>query len=106
MRALGFGALFAIVACGPKSEPREAHTYQVEIRGMQFVPASLHVERGDLVVWKNSDLVPHTVTSPGFFDSGPLQPGAKWTWAVTQNGVQLDYVCTMHPTMKAALIVQ
>ena len=91
-----------VAACGgTKSVP--AQTYQVEIRGMQFAPASMRVHRGDTIVFTNKDLVPHTATAAGWFDSGPLQPGQSWHYVVTDS-VDYDYGCTMHPTMHGKLL--
>jgi plastocyanin len=98
-------ALILVAACSSKPAPHESQTFQVEIRGMQFTPAALHVHRGDLVVFANKDIVPHTATSPGWFDSGPLQPGQSWTYAVTE-AIDYQYVCTMHPTMHGQLLAQ
>src|SRR5688572_27222320 len=36
----------------------------VSIQGLQFSPATLEVKKGDVVEWKNDDLIPHTATSP------------------------------------------
>lgn len=69
MKALACALLFA---CSAKAEPK---TYQVEIRGMQFVPASLTVKVGDTVVWTNHDVLPHTVTAAGAFDSQAIAAG-------------------------------
>lgn len=107
MRAVALAGLVALAACGSKTPPHVSKTYQVEIRGMQFSPASVRVHPGDFVVWTNKDIVPHTVTAAGWFDSGPLQPGDQWTHGVTEEtGIVLDYVCTMHPTMKGTFTVQ
>ena len=92
----------AMVACSTR-EPHRAQTFQVDIKGMQFVPASLHVEVGDLVVWTNRDILPHTVTSAGWFDSGALTPGQQFSYAIA-HPMTLDYVCSFHPTMKGHLI--
>jgi plastocyanin len=98
-----FVAVIALAtACTSKPAPHASQTFQVEIRGMQFVPAALRVHTGDLVVFTNKDLVPHTATSAGFFDSGPLQPGQVWTLAITER-LDYQYVCTMHPTMHGEL---
>ena len=72
---------------------------------MQFEPASLQVHVGDKIVWTNKDLVPHTATAAGLFDSGPVNPGASWSYTVTTAG-SVDYVCTLHPTMKAQLFAE
>lgn len=82
-----------------------AETHTVRIEGMQFVPATLTVKAGDRIVWRNADLVPHTATAAGRFDSGAIQPGKSWTHAVPPPG-RYDYVCTFHPGMKATLVVQ
>ena len=92
----------ALVAC---SKGHTAQTFQVEIRGMQFVPATLQLHVGDHVTWTNKDLVPHTVTAKGLFDSGPVQPNATWSTTVTKPG-EIDYVCTLHPTMSAHLFAE
>lgn len=79
--------------------------HTVTIEGMQFAPAVLTVRRGDTVRWLNRDLVPHTATAAGRFDSRPLAPGASWSWVARKAG-RVDYLCTLHPTMKATLDVE
>ena len=98
-------AIALVVGACSTSAPRPPQTLQVEIHGMQFVPATLHVHRGDTVVFTNHDLVPHTATASGWFDSGPLQPNQSWTYVVTEP-VEYDYVCSMHPTMKGQLLAR
>jgi plastocyanin len=82
-----------------------AATHVVKIEGMQFAPATLVVKHGDKVVWRNADLVPHTATAAGHFDSRTIAAGASWTWVARKAG-RYDYVCTLHPTMKASLLVE
>lgn len=77
----------------------------ITIENMAFAPASLSVERGAKVVWHNQDLVPHTVTAAGKFDSGSIAPGKSWTYVASAPG-QYEYVCTFHPGMKATLVVR
>ena len=86
-----------------------AATHVVKIDGMAFAPASLAVKRGDTVVWENRDVVPHTATATattgrGPFDSKQIAPGARWSWTAAGTGRQ-DYLCTIHPNMKAMLEV-
>ncbi len=100
MRAVSLALLLA--ACSSKHEPQ---SFQVEIRGMQFVPATVQVHVGDHVTWTNKDLVPHTVTAKPMFDSGPVAPNATWSFTVTKPG-EIDYVCTLHPTMSAHLFAE
>ena len=82
-------------------------THTVSIEAMQFSPASLTVKRGDVVAWANKDLVPHTATSATgkAFDSKSIAPGASWRMTAKKPG-RYEYVCTLHPTMKAVLVVE
>ena len=82
-----------------------AATHTVKIEGMQFVPANLTVKRGDKVVWQNKDVVPHTATAKGSFDSASIASGKGWSHAMKKAG-RFDYVCTFHPGMKATVVVQ
>ena len=82
-----------------------AETHTVVIDGMQFQPPTLVLKRGDTVVWQNKDLVPHTATAAGGFDSGRIESGERWSWTVPGDG-RIDYVCTYHPGMKGSLTVR
>src|SRR6185503_5623485 len=79
--------------------------HTVTIEAVQFQPTVVQARRGDSIVWINKDPFPHTVTSTGKFDSIEIQPGETWTYKVQQSG-DLPYICTLHPTMKAALRVK
>ena len=63
------------------------------------------VRRGDTVTWINKDLVPHTATAGKTFDSETIEPGKSWSFAPNEIG-QLKYLCTLHPSMTATLVVQ
>ncbi len=78
--------------------------HTVTIVGMHFVPETLTAHRGDRVVWVNKDLVPHTATGQ-FFDSHNIAANASWSQVVHKAG-RYPYICTLHPTMKAILIVE
>jgi plastocyanin len=64
----------------------------------------LEVKKGDVVEWKNDDLIPHTATSPEF-DSGALKSGQSWRHTFTKAG-DFPYICTFHPQMKGVVIVK
>lgn len=99
-------ALMCALGCGSNRTPK---TYQVEIRAMQYVPASLTVEVGDTITWTNIDVLPHTVTSgipsPAAFDSKEVAAKQRWSITVSASG-NYNYVCTYHPTMKGAFSVR
>jgi plastocyanin len=82
-----------------------AETHVVTIEGMVFPPTTLTVKRGDTVTWRNKDLVPHTVTAKGGFDSGEIAAGRSWSWVATAPGTY-EYVCAYHPAMRAVIVVQ
>lgn len=79
-----------------------AGTHVVTMEGMKFEPATLHVKPGDKVTWRNKDVVPHTATAKGVFDSGAIAPGKSWTWTVKGKGAK-GYVCVYHPGMKGTV---
>ena len=104
LRALaGSAVLAALLAAGPSAAGAETRT--VTIEGMKFAPEAVTVKRGDTVVWENRDLVPHTATARGAFDSGPIAAGKSWRFVAAKAG-RYEVVCTLHPTMKSTLVVE
>ncbi|NRO98292.1 hypothetical protein GWC77_20415 [Paraburkholderia sp. NMBU_R16] len=87
------------------THPASAAEHIVTIEGMQFSPASVTVQAGDEIVWVNKDLVAHTATATGRFDSRTIEPGHRWRYVARAPGTY-PYGCTLHPTMKATLIVE
>jgi plastocyanin len=76
-----------------------------------FSPATLTIKAGTPVIWKNTTMVSHTVTSDDgkSFDSGTSNPIAPQTgtfsFTFTHAGT-FAYHCAIHPFMKATIIVQ
>ena len=77
---------------------------QVSVKNLQFDPVTIEVKKGDVVEWKNDDLVPHTATSASF-NSGSIVSGQLWRHTFTGAG-NFPYVCTFHPQMKCVVIVK
>lgn len=102
-RAAMCAAVSAWVLLGAHSARAAEHI--VTIEGMQFSPASVTAEAGDEIVWVNKDLVAHTATATGRFDSRTIEPGHRWRYVARAPGTY-SYRCTLHPTMKATLIVE
>jgi len=76
----------------------------IVMKNIVFQPAELTVHPGEVVEWKNEDIVAHTVTAnDGSFDSGAIPPGGTWKMTVTKPGT-LEYHCQPHPNMTARLI--
>jgi len=80
-------------------------THEVVIQGLLYVPETLTVRPGDVVVWINKDPFPHTVTAAGAFDSGSIAAGKSWRFTAKKAGTY-PYLCTLHTTMKGTLRVE
>jgi plastocyanin len=80
--------------------------HAVLIKDFKYQPSTLTVKVGDTIEWKNEDIVPHTVTAVDkSFDSDAIGTGRSWKSIVRTAG-DFDYFCTLHPNMRAKLIVQ
>lgn len=77
----------------------------VTIDGTRYAPPSLTVKRGTIVSFVNKDPFPHTVTSPGHFDSKEIAANKTWKFNAKKAG-RFDYICTLHPNMKGTLVVE
>ena len=103
------------VAAGPVAPPpavaADAQTpagpvTRAGMRNFAYTPNRLEIAAGGTVEWTNGDQMAHTVTATnGSFDSGLIQPGAKWSHTFTQPGTY-DFSCTPHPFMKGVVIVR
>ena len=116
---------FLLIACGAIAMPRgqaswgatvtptpgsdataaRSGVHEVTIDAFAFEPAVVSVDRGDTIVWRNDDPVPHTVTAPGSFDSGAIAPGGRWRYTAATRG-RHEYICSFHPMMKGLLVVR
>jgi plastocyanin len=89
---------------GPDFTPGK--TADVVIQNFAFSPATITVTVGTTVTWTNNDGATHTVTSDtGAFDSGNIANGKTYSRTFSQAGT-FAYHCTIHPNMKATVIVQ
>jgi plastocyanin len=93
---------FALLACSSTSKPAPPRVHRVVIHAMTFDPPELDLRTGDIVEWRNDDLVPHTATAAGAFDSATIAPAATWRTTAARPG-DLAYACTLHPTMRGVL---
>ncbi|MGB8064860.1 MAG: plastocyanin/azurin family copper-binding protein [Candidatus Sulfotelmatobacter sp.] len=104
-------------------KPAIAEKDTVNMSDMAFLPATITVNVGQKVVWKNSSQVFHNVVDDAGkaltiadvklpsgvnpFDSGLLQPGQTFAHVFIVPGVY-RYVCTLHEAngMKGVVIVR
>ena len=78
----------------------------VKMAGFAFDPATITVKVWDTVTWTNSDTAPHNAPADdGSFKTPDIAQGQSATITVTAVGTH-TYTCTIHPRMKATLIVQ
>ena len=82
-----------------------------DIEDICYIPSNIVVEKGKSVTWLNEDSSFHSVTSgfypepSGLFDSGHLDPYQSYTLSFDEYGTY-DYFFTLHPWMKAQVIVE
>ena len=78
----------------------------IVMKDFDFTPMMMTVKAGTTVTWKNLDGEPHTVVSPdGVFRSHALDQGDTFTFKFDKPGTY-KYICSIHPKMRAAIIVQ
>ena len=78
----------------------------VEIKDYDFFPRDLEVPVGATVKWVNRDGVPHDATDEGGgWATGMLKQGDQGSLEFEEPGA-FDYLCTIHPDMKAKLVVR
>lgn len=93
------------------SIPSGTSTPGCEVTPSCYEPYELDVNVGTTVTWINDDSAAHTITSgtpeggpDGFFDSGLIMAGAKFSHTFYQPG-QIDYFCIVHPWMLGKVAV-
>jgi plastocyanin len=101
-------AIALAVFCGapaPFVTPALAVRHEITMTPESYRPGDLTVERGDTIIWRNTDIVVHTATSrTGAFDSG-LKAGQKFAWIAKDTG-RFAYICTKHKLMRGTLTVR
>ncbi|HJU86098.1 MAG TPA: cupredoxin family copper-binding protein [Gemmatimonadota bacterium] len=87
------------------SDPAGA-VVEVNIKDLKFDGAEIRLPVGGVVRWTNRDPLAHTTTSvDGAWDSGLIEPGESFERTFDRAG-RFEYLCTPHPFMKAAVVVE
>ena len=77
----------------------------VAITDFEFTPATIEIEPGDTVTWRNDGPTDHTATSEdGVWDTGILAKGESGSHTFEEPGT-FSYICTPHPFMKGKVVV-
>lgn len=85
------------------SIPKGAAAQQVKIF---YQPTPATVSGGAKITWTNEDVAPHTATADNnSFDTGIIQPGSSGSAIIKGQTTTIPYHCTIHPWMKAGLII-
>jgi plastocyanin len=79
----------------------------ISMHGLKFDPSSATVKVGQKVTWTNDDKVDHnvTATSGAKFKSRAFGGGKTYSFT-PRKPARIAYVCTLHPGMKATLVVK
>jgi len=98
-------ALVVAVAALAAPAAAQADSATIVIPGRFFSPPRSTIVAGDVVTWKNADLVTHDVrVAAGLFDSGPILRSGSWTQGFDQPG-EYPFLCTLHAFMTGNLSV-
>ena len=102
-----FGAVLLMIVAVRSIANDKMATNEVVIDNFSFRPDKLTVPAGTTVTWINHDDVPHTVVSTDkkTIVSPALDTDEKFSYTFTAAGTN-DYYCSVHPHMKASIIVQ
>ena len=114
--------LFA-AACGsskPKTTPvappvddRGKTAVEIDANQNQFMPASIIVDAGTKITWKNTDTVAHDVKksadavdfgAPFGVQASQFGPGASYSFTFSRPGTYF-YTCTIHTLMNGKVQV-
>lgn len=86
--------------------PAAAATYTVSVKSSGFSPASLTIQHGDKVTFKNADTKDHqVVATDGSFASPILHKGQSWTFTFTRAGT-FRYRDALYPRHTGKLTVK
>jgi plastocyanin len=78
----------------------------VHVKNFAFAPATVNVSVGTKVTWQFDDSVSHNVTaSDNSFTSNDLNGGATFSFTFNKAGTY-NYICSIHPRMKASVVVK
>lgn len=103
---LGTAVVLASVFAASAATATTAATASVQITKTGFVPATVTINSGDSVTWKNADTVNHqVVANGGQFASPILAPGKTYTHTFNGGGT-FHYHDALHAALKGTIVVK
>ncbi len=105
-RFLGAALVAAALAAGALAPVMAGADATAKIDNFTFEPDKLTVKAGTTVTWINEDDIPHTVVATDrAFRSKALDTDDKFSFTFTTPG-SYEYFCSLHPHMKAVVVVE
>lgn len=112
MRIVPIAALVLLVALagcsdggGGRAQEHDAAERTVTIDGFSYLPATITVQQGDTVLFRNTHSVQHSATlDSGERDTGPIAPGQTKQFTMPTAGRHL-YHCAFHAQMTGTIVV-
>lgn len=87
---------------GSEGDGAQPRTHVIVMANMRFGPVPAGIKAGDVILWVNRDMVPHTATSrEGGFDVD-LPPRQSRRMRVARAGT-FAFLCRYHPGMRGTL---
>jgi plastocyanin len=78
----------------------------VTIENFAFSPATITIKAGQSITWTNEDSIGHSATADdNSWDTGVLPQGQSKAITFAKAGTY-TYHCSVHPNMKATVVVQ
>lgn len=76
----------------------------IVIKAMKFIPEHTTVNKGDLVIFINKDMVAHDVTEiDSLWQSPKIEANQTWQMVAKES---VDYFCSIHLVMKGSITVK
>jgi plastocyanin len=114
---VSFISICGCTGSGPSTSPATTQTLvpgtaTVNIQNFAFNPASITITKGTTVTWVNEDTTNHQIVNDAqgsiaqgaLFTSDSLPKGASYSFKFDNPGTY-SYHCSIHPSMKATVIV-
>jgi plastocyanin len=99
-----FVLALAIVAAGLPAAAPAPHEHVLAIAGMRFAAAPAGLKAGDVLVFVNRDIVPHSATARDRSFDLVVQPGQSGRVTLRRAGA-IAFFCRFHPAMQGRLVV-
>jgi plastocyanin len=100
------GLIAAVAALsGALVAPAGAATVTVTIDKVAYAPVTVSARVGDVIEWKNVDLVAHTATARDKSFDIMILPNTSKTMTLKKAG-EFDYYCKFHPNMTGRISVK